>query len=68
MNNFATTLYCSLFFILFYAKEHLLLHSGQTQSLEGQCPAEFSSNHTYLEVSSGPEDVDWLNQLCLIRN
>ncbi len=35
-----------------------LQHWSQTQFLEG---------HTCLEVSSDPEELDYLNQVCLIR-
>ncbi len=43
---------------------------SQTQFLEGHSSAEFSSNQlqiTCLEVSSDPEDLDYLDQVCLIR-
>ncbi len=38
---------------------------SQTQFLEGLSSAQF--NHTCREVSSNPEDLDYLDQVCLIR-
>ncbi len=35
--------------------------------MKGYSSAKFSINHTTLDVSSNPEDIDYLDQVCLIR-
>ncbi len=44
-----------------------LMQRSQTQFLEGHSSSQFSSTHTCFEVSINPEELDYLDQMCLIR-